>query len=39
VAGSVREGAVIEKARDLLEFARYHGYRGEDVVEIVRSLL
>jgi GntR family transcriptional regulator len=38
VAGSVQEGAVIEKVRELLEFARFHGYRNEDVVEIVQSL-
>ncbi len=38
VAGSVQEGAVIEKVRELLEFARFHGYRSEDVVEIIQSL-
>ena len=39
VAGSVAEGAVLEKVRELLEFARFHGYRNDDVVEIVRSLV
>jgi hypothetical protein len=24
--------------RELLEFARFHGYRSDDVVEIVQSL-
>jgi GntR family transcriptional regulator len=38
VAGSAHEGAVIEKVRELLNFARFHGYRSEDVIEIVRSL-
>jgi GntR family transcriptional regulator len=38
VAGTVHDGAVMEKVRELLEFARFHGYRNEDVVEIVRSL-
>jgi GntR family transcriptional regulator len=38
VAGTVHDGAVIERVRDLLEFARFHGYRSDDVVEIVRSL-
>jgi GntR family transcriptional regulator len=38
VAGTVHEGAVIERVRELLDFARFHGYRSEDVVEIVRSL-
>jgi GntR family transcriptional regulator len=38
VAGSADDGAVIEKVRELLEFARFHGYRSEDVVNVVRSL-
>jgi GntR family transcriptional regulator len=38
VAGTAPEGAVIEKVRELLEFARFHGYRNEDVVGIVQSL-
>jgi GntR family transcriptional regulator len=38
VAGSAKESAVIEKARELIEFARHQGYRAEEVVEIVRSL-
>jgi GntR family transcriptional regulator len=38
VAGTVHEGAVIEMVRELCDFARFHGYRSEDVVEIVRSL-
>ena len=38
VAGTAHEGAVIEKVRELLEFARFHGYRNEDVVGIVQSL-
>jgi hypothetical protein len=38
VASSAAEGAVIEKVHELLAFARFHGYRSEDVVEIVNSL-
>jgi GntR family transcriptional regulator len=38
VAGTIHDGAVIEKVRELLEFARFHGYRSDDVVEIVQSL-
>jgi hypothetical protein len=38
VAGTVHEGEVIERMRELLDFARFHGYRSEDVVESVRSL-
>jgi GntR family transcriptional regulator len=38
VAGTARESAVIEKVRELLEFARFHGYRSDDIIEIVQSL-
>lgn len=38
VAGSARQGAVIEKARELLELARHYGYRQEEVVDIVAQL-
>jgi GntR family transcriptional regulator len=38
VAGSVHDGAVVVKVRELLDFARFHGYRSEDVIEIVQSL-
>ena len=38
VAGSTRQGAVIEKARELLELARHYGYRQEEVVDIVAQL-
>ncbi len=38
VAGSPEQGAVIERARELLEFARFQGYRKEDVMEILGGL-
>jgi GntR family transcriptional regulator len=38
VTGSSPEGAVIEKVRELFEFARFHGYRKEDVVKIVNTI-
>ncbi len=38
VAASAGQGAVIVKARELLELARYHGYRKEDVLELVAGL-
>jgi GntR family transcriptional regulator len=38
VAGSPERGAVIERARQLLEFARFHGYRKEDLMEILGDL-
>jgi GntR family transcriptional regulator len=38
VAGSSSQGAVIEKARELLAFARHHGYRKEEVIDILGEL-
>ena len=38
VAGQPERGAVIAKARDLLDFARQQGYRTDDLVEIIENL-
>jgi GntR family transcriptional regulator len=38
VAGSPERGAVIERTKQLLEFARFNGYRKEDVLEILGEL-
>ena len=38
VAGSAERGAVVERARQLLEFARFHGYRKEELMEILGGL-
>jgi GntR family transcriptional regulator len=38
VAGAPERGAVVAKTRDLLEFARKHGYRPDDLVEIIENL-
>ena len=38
VAGSPSRGAVIEKARELLVFARHHGYRKEELIDILGEL-
>ena len=38
VAGSPERGAVIERTKQLLEFARFNGYRKEDVLEILVEL-
>jgi len=38
VAGSPERGAVIERTKLLLEFARFNGYRKEDVLEILGEL-
>jgi GntR family transcriptional regulator len=38
VAATPEQGAVIERARQLLDFARVHGYRKDDVIEILGGL-
>jgi GntR family transcriptional regulator len=38
VAGTPEHGAVVTRARDLVAFARMHGYRTSDLVEIIESL-
>lgn len=38
VTGSQRRGVVLSRARELIELARHHGYRPDDVVEMIRTL-
>jgi GntR family transcriptional regulator len=38
VAGTPERGAVLSRARDLVEFARHHGYRREDVIDMIAEL-
>jgi DNA-binding transcriptional regulator YhcF (GntR family) len=38
VAGSPERGAVLAKARELLQFARQNGYRREELLEIIQTL-
>jgi GntR family transcriptional regulator len=38
VAGTAEKSAVIERARSLLEYARHHGYRKEELIEILGEL-
>jgi DNA-binding GntR family transcriptional regulator len=38
VAGAPERGAVIERARELLELGRRHGYASDEVVELVRTV-
>jgi GntR family transcriptional regulator len=38
VAGTPEQGAVLARAKDLLQFARRHGYRREDVIELIEGL-
>ena len=38
VAGTAQRGAVIAKARELVQFARGQGYRRDELIEIIESL-
>jgi len=38
VAGTPQRGAVVEQARELVRFAREHGYRTDELVRIIRAL-
>ena len=38
VAGAPRRGIVLAGARDLLRLARHHGYRQEELLEMIRTL-
>jgi GntR family transcriptional regulator len=38
VAGTPERGAVVQKAKELVEFARRHGYRVDELVEIIEDI-
>ena len=38
VAGTPERGAVINQARELVEFARRHGYSVDELVKIIKSV-
>jgi GntR family transcriptional regulator len=38
VAGTAESSAVYARARELVEFARHHGYRREDVIKVIARL-
>jgi GntR family transcriptional regulator len=38
VAGTPERGAVVARTRELVRFARHHGYRVDELVEIIESL-
>ncbi len=38
VTGTPDRGAVVERTRELIEFARRHGYRREEIVALVHRL-
>lgn len=37
VAGTPEQGAVVARTKELVEFARRHGYRPDDLIEIIRQ--
>ena len=38
VAGTPQHGAVVARARELVHFARTHGYRVDELVEIIETV-
>jgi GntR family transcriptional regulator len=38
VAGTPAQGAVVQKARELVDFARRHGYRVDELVQLINEL-
>ena len=38
VAGTSERGAVVQRARELVAFARKHGYRVDELVEIIEDV-
>src|SRR5262245_38161595 len=38
IAGTPERGAVIQRARELVDFARQHGYRLDELVKIIEDI-
>ena len=38
VAGTSGHGAVVQKTRELLDFARHHGYRVDELIDLINDL-
>jgi GntR family transcriptional regulator len=38
VAGTPERGAVVQRAKELVSFARHHGYRLDELVEIIENV-
>ncbi len=38
VAGTPERGAVVQRAKELVDFARSHGYRVDELVEIIENV-
>jgi GntR family transcriptional regulator len=39
VAGTPERGAVVQRARELVEFARSHGYRRDELLKIIEDVV
>ena len=38
VAGTPERGAVVQRAKELVDFARHHGYRIDELIEIIEDV-
>ena len=38
VAGTPERGAVVQRTKELVDFARRHGYRRDELIEIIEDL-
>jgi GntR family transcriptional regulator len=38
VSGTPEQGAVVQRAKELVEFARRHGYRVDELVKIIQDV-
>ena len=38
VAGTPQRGAVVARTRELIEFAHHHGFRRDEVIQIIQGL-
>jgi GntR family transcriptional regulator len=38
VAGTLERGAVVQRAKELVDFARGHGYRLDELIEIIEDV-
>ena len=38
VAGTPERGAVVQRARELVDYARHHGYRLDELIEIIEDV-
>lgn len=38
VTGTLERGAVVSRTRDLLDFARRHGFRREELIQLIETL-